>query len=64
MIQLSDRQYDVVLCLLTSGGSNKQIAQQLGITEGTVKMHFQALFRKLGVNTRVAIIAKLQGGEQ
>jgi two-component system, NarL family, nitrate/nitrite response regulator NarL len=41
-----------VLALVTRGDSNKKIARELGIAEGTVKTHLTAIFRKLNVHTR------------
>lgn len=48
-----------ILCHLAGGMSNKMIARELGITDGTVKLHVKAVLRKLGVNSRVdaAVIA-------
>ena len=42
-----------VLELLSTGLSNKRIAQALGISEITVKAHVTAIFRKLGVSNRL-----------
>lgn len=42
-----------VLELVAAGKSNKLIAKDLGITEGTVKVHVKHLLRKLGFNSRV-----------
>ena len=41
-----------ILQLIAQGRSNKEIARQLGLTEGTVKQHLYALYRKLGVRNR------------
>ena len=41
--------------LVVQGFSNKQIARQLGITEGTVKVHLHTIFGKLGVANRTAL---------
>ena len=38
------------------GMSNRQIANALGITEGTVKKHLNHVFRKLGVHSRALLI--------
>jgi two-component system nitrate/nitrite response regulator NarL len=52
-----------ILCLLAEGQSNKVIARNLGISDGTVKLHVKAILRKLGVHSRVeaAVIAVEQG---
>ncbi|WP_448204190.1 LuxR C-terminal-related transcriptional regulator [Azospirillum sp. sgz302134] len=49
--QLTPRQRDV-LTRLRDGKSNKQIAHELGLTEGTVKVHVTAILRQLGVRNR------------
>ena len=41
-----------VLALLIEGLSNKAIARELGLGEGTVKVHMAALLRALGVTSR------------
>ena len=38
--------------LLATGGSNREIATKLGLTEGTVKVHVTAIYRALGVSSR------------
>ncbi|MFK7992746.1 MAG: response regulator transcription factor [Granulosicoccus sp.] len=48
---LTPRQCEV-LTLLKQGKSNKQIATELNLTEGTVKVHCKAIFRALGVDNR------------
>ncbi|MBP8001067.1 MAG: response regulator transcription factor [Chloroflexi bacterium] len=47
------RREEEVLQLMATGKSNGQIAQELYISEQTVKNHISNLFRKLGVETRV-----------
>jgi len=49
--QLTPRQREV-LTRLRDGKSNKQIAHELGLTEGTVKVHVTAILRHLGVRNR------------
>ncbi|MBK9115199.1 MAG: response regulator transcription factor [Betaproteobacteria bacterium] len=56
---LTARQYDV-LRLLGEGKSNKVIARELGITEGTVKVHLLAVFRALNVRNRTAAVVAAQ----
>ncbi len=54
---LTERQIDV-LRLLSQGKPNKVIARDLGISEGTVKIHLAAIFRALNVRNRVeAVVA-------
>ena len=42
---LSPREGEVAL-LAARGLSNKQVARQLGITDGTVKIHMHSVFQK------------------
>jgi DNA-binding NarL/FixJ family response regulator len=54
---LSERETEV-LRWLAQGASNKQIAVQLGIAEGTVKNHMTSIFNKLGVEDRTSAALK------
>ena len=56
--ELTPREMEI-LCLLAEGQSNKLIARNLGISDGTVKLHVKAILRKLDVHSRVeaAVIA-------
>jgi DNA-binding NarL/FixJ family response regulator len=49
--ELSAREREV-LELLATGLANKQIARQLGISDGTVKAHLTRIFQQLGVTDR------------
>ena len=42
----------LVLALLVRGRRNRQIAEELGISEGTVKVHVSNIMLKLGVSDR------------
>jgi DNA-binding NarL/FixJ family response regulator len=42
-----------ILSLLVRGSSNKLIARELDIAEGTVKVHIKGLLRKLGFRSRL-----------
>ncbi len=59
---LSDRELEI-LRLVAAGASNKEIAAQLVITEGTVKNHLTNILGKLGVRdrTQAALKAKELG---
>lgn len=50
--QLTPREHQI-LRHLAEGQSNKLIARNLGISDGTVKLHVKAILRKLGVHSRV-----------
>ncbi|MGD2116853.1 MAG: response regulator transcription factor [Chromatiales bacterium] len=56
--ELTPREREI-LCHLAEGQSNKVIARNLGISDGTVKLHVKAILRKLNVHSRVeaAVIA-------
>ena len=41
--------------LITTGMSNKLIARELGISDGTVKIHVKNLMRKLGARSRLQV---------
>jgi len=47
-----------VLALVTKGLTNKEISEQLFITNNTVKRHLKAIFEKLEVHTRSAAVSK------
>jgi len=51
-----------VLELLTQGKTNRQIAELLGVTEGTVKIHVSAIFKAMNVTNRsqALLLAKQQ----
>ena len=50
-VGLTSRQAQV-LALMVRGLSNRDIAEQLDLSEGTVKIHVTAVFKALGVNSR------------
>lgn len=58
MLGLTQRQ-DQVLRLLAQGKPNKLICRDLGLSEGTVKVHVSAILRALNVHTRAQVIAEL-----
>ncbi|AXS78792.1 response regulator transcription factor [Dechloromonas sp. HYN0024] len=61
-IGLTDRQGQV-LGLMVRGMSNRDIAEQLGLSEGTVKIHATAVFKALGVSSRTqALVAVARYG--
>ncbi len=60
--QLTDRETEI-LKLLAAGLANKEIAQQLSLSEGTVKNHISAILAKLHANDRTqAVLTALKRG--
>ena len=55
---LTDRQQQVA-SLVCDGLSNKIIAQKLGVSEGTVKIHLHAVYNKLNIHSRTQLAATL-----
>jgi DNA-binding NarL/FixJ family response regulator len=54
---ISPRQRDVLVCV-RRGLSNKEIARELEIAEGTVKIHLAALFAHFGARNRTELATK------
>ncbi len=57
MIPLSEREREV-LRLLANGMSNRDIAEALVITVGTVKWYFNSIYGKLNVRSRTQAVAQ------
>ena len=53
------RRESEVAHLVGTGISNKEIAQQLGLSAGTVKIHIHSIFRKTGARRRYDLIAQM-----
>jgi len=50
--ELTPRESEILI-LISDGQGNKLIARNLGISDGTVKLHVKAILRKLEVHSRV-----------
>ena len=58
--KLTPRQQEV-LEMLVQGKSNREIAEALGLSENTIKVHLVAIFRTLGVSSRTeALLAGMK----
>ncbi|WP_328284485.1 LuxR family transcriptional regulator [Paenibacillus tarimensis] len=58
--QLTKRELEVVK-LVAAGLSNAETAQQLYVSEATVKKHLIAIFAKLGITRRIQLVSMIQG---
>jgi len=58
-VGLTDRQAQV-LSLMVRGLSNRDIAEQLALSEGTVKIHVTAVLKTLGVASRTQALIAVQ----
>ena len=57
---LTDREQEICV-LITEGLSNKQIAERLYISEGTVKNYISSIYDKTGIHDRVKLTLALKG---
>lgn len=57
---LTKREKEVVV-LLVAGGSTRQIAEQTGLTVATVHTYLKRIYSKLGVHSRVELVARMVG---
>jgi DNA-binding NarL/FixJ family response regulator len=46
-----------IMYLVSEGLSNKEIARQLNVAEGTIKVHLHHIFEKLAIKHRTALVA-------
>jgi DNA-binding NarL/FixJ family response regulator len=53
---LTAREHEIAL-LSCDGLSNRELGQQLNLSQGTVKIHLHHIYRKLGVRNRAALTA-------
>jgi two-component system nitrate/nitrite response regulator NarL len=51
---LTNREKEVA-CQIATGHSNKIIAKELGISDGTVKLHVKSILKKLSLSSRVEV---------
>jgi RNA polymerase sigma factor (sigma-70 family) len=56
---LTPREAEVVR-MVTRGLHNKEVAEKLGITEGTVKIHLHKIYEKLQIDGRLALMVFAQ----
>jgi DNA-binding NarL/FixJ family response regulator len=62
LVELTPREHEVLTCI-TRGQNNRDIAQELGIAEKTVRIHVSSVLDKMGVRDRTqAAICAIQRG--
>ena len=54
---LTDREL-AVLKLVAAGRTNREVAKELFVAEGTVKAHVASIYRKLGVHSRAEAVSR------
>jgi DNA-binding NarL/FixJ family response regulator len=55
---LTRREFEIAR-LVSEGLANKVVAGQLGVQEGTVKIHLHNIYRKLGISNRAELILNM-----
>lgn len=55
---LTSRETEIAECV-ASGLQNKEIAERLGIADGTVRIHVHNIFKKLGIQNRVELANRI-----
>ncbi|AUY33042.1 MULTISPECIES: response regulator transcription factor [Pseudomonas] len=53
-MNITEREHDVIHCL-SKGLTNKEIGQQLGISQHTVRDHLSSVFKKLNISSRIEL---------
>lgn len=59
LYQITDREVNVIQHIIT-GSTNKEIAEDLGIVERTIKAHLTNIYNKLGVDNRMQLLHLLK----
>lgn len=54
---LTERELDVLRCLVDGVTSNRKLAQHLGVSENTVKFHVRNILDKLHLHNRAQVVA-------
>jgi len=55
--RLTPRQWEL-LRLVAAGHTNAQIARQIGVSQGTVRIHLQNIYERLQVSSRTAAVTR------
>jgi two-component system nitrate/nitrite response regulator NarL len=63
LTMLTDRQHQVAI-LVCDGLPNKMIVRKLGLSEGTVKIHLHAIYKRLDVRSRLDLFHRFGRSQQ
>jgi DNA-binding NarL/FixJ family response regulator len=63
LVSLTDRER-AILARLARGASTREIADDLYVSPSTVRNHYAAIYNKLGVANRGALLAALRPGDE
>jgi len=55
---ITEREVEIIHCVV-KGYSNKNAAENLGITESTIKAHLTSIYHKVGAANRIQMLNKL-----
>ena len=58
--KLTTKELEIVLLIYNTGNHNKQIAEDLGITTGTIKQHLSRVYNKMDVSNRSQMMLVLR----
>ena len=58
--RLTEREREII-DLVAAGKTNAEIAETIWVAPGTVRKHLENIYEKLGVHTRTAAVATLNG---
>jgi DNA-binding NarL/FixJ family response regulator len=56
---LTPREFEIARAV-AEGLRNKEIAERLGIAEGTVKIHLHVIYHKLNIDGRIALVLRMK----
>lgn len=54
--KLSPREREIVTALAANQLSNKGLARQFGLSDGTIKQHLHNIYRKTGTTSRMQLV--------
>ncbi|HUM28044.1 MAG TPA: helix-turn-helix transcriptional regulator, partial [Anaerolineales bacterium] len=59
---ITDREREIIVKVM-QGKSNEEIARELFISLATVKTHLHNIYRKIGIDSRYDLLARVRSGQ-